>query len=70
MLVETVSCCLEESLDVLSKKRVDQIEEPLCSFCAKKQFQVNKLIAGYGGFICNECIDACSRIIAEGSEYK
>jgi ATP-dependent Clp protease ATP-binding subunit ClpX len=36
-----------------------------CSFCGKHQRQVNKLIAGPGVYICNECIDLCVEIIAK-----
>ena len=34
-----------------------------CSFCHKKQEQVDKLIAGPNVYICNECIDLCCSII-------
>lgn len=36
-----------------------------CSFCGKKQSQVEKIIAGQGVFICNECVSLCSEIIEE-----
>ena len=36
-----------------------------CSFCAKSQHNVLKLVAGPGVYICNECIDLCNQIIAE-----
>jgi ATP-dependent Clp protease ATP-binding subunit ClpX len=36
-----------------------------CSFCGKHQRQVNKLIAGPGVYICNECVDLCVQIIAQ-----
>lgn len=36
-----------------------------CSFCSKGQRQVRKLIAGTGVYICNECVDLCSDILAE-----
>ena len=36
-----------------------------CSFCGKTQDQVEKLIAGNGVYICNECVVLCSDIIAE-----
>jgi len=36
-----------------------------CSFCTKSQFDVAKLVAGPGVFICNECIDLCNQIIIE-----
>ncbi len=34
-----------------------------CSFCGKKQSEVNRLIAGTGAFICDECISLCAGII-------
>jgi ATP-dependent Clp protease ATP-binding subunit ClpX len=36
-----------------------------CSFCAKGQKQVKKLIAGPSVYICDECIDLCNDIIAD-----
>ena len=36
-----------------------------CSFCGKRQRQVERLIAGPGVYICNECIDLCVEIIAQ-----
>ena len=35
-----------------------------CSFCGKSQEQVEKLIAGPGVFICDECIGLCNEILA------
>ena len=35
-----------------------------CSFCGKSQHKVEKLIAGPGCFICNECVKLCDNIIA------
>jgi len=37
-----------------------------CSFCDKKQFDVAKLIAGPGVYICNECIGSCTDALATG----
>ena len=37
-----------------------------CSFCGKTQDEVDRLIAGDGVFICNECIDVCYNIINDG----
>ncbi|WP_329071757.1 ClpX C4-type zinc finger protein [Amycolatopsis sp. NBC_01480] len=37
-----------------------------CSFCAKPQDDVDKLVAGPGVYICNNCVDLCITIIAEG----
>ena len=36
-----------------------------CSFCGKSQEQVEKLIAGPGVRICDECIDLCNEVVAE-----
>jgi ATP-dependent protease Clp ATPase subunit len=36
-----------------------------CSFCAKRQSDVAKLVAGPGVFICDECVGLCNEIIAE-----
>jgi ATP-dependent Clp protease ATP-binding subunit ClpX len=35
-----------------------------CSFCGKSQHEVEKLIAGPIGFICNECVAMCNDVIA------
>jgi ATP-dependent Clp protease ATP-binding subunit ClpX len=39
-----------------------------CSFCNKNQRDVEKLIAGPTVYICNECVDICLDIIADGRE--
>jgi len=36
-----------------------------CSFCGKSQEQVKKLIAGPRVYICDECVDLCTEILAE-----
>ena len=36
-----------------------------CSFCGKDKDAIDKLIAGPGVYICNECIDLCNEIITE-----
>ncbi len=38
-----------------------------CNFCGKSQREVNKLIAGPGVYICDECIELCNDIIFEDS---
>jgi ClpX C4-type zinc finger len=37
----------------------------LCSFCGKAEYQVKKLVAGPGVYICNECVAVANEIIAE-----
>ena len=36
-----------------------------CSFCHKTQDQVQKIIAGDGVYICNECVELCHSIMEE-----
>ena len=39
-----------------------------CSFCGKEQDETHKLIAGDGAFICEDCVQICSDMLAEVSE--
>ncbi|HPI97984.1 MAG TPA: ATP-dependent Clp protease ATP-binding subunit ClpX [Synergistales bacterium] len=39
-----------------------------CSFCGKGQDEVQKLIAGPGVYICNECVHLCNLILNEEGE--
>ena len=41
-----------------------------CTFCAKSQKQVRKLIAGPAVYICDECIELCNEIIEEELGHK
>jgi hypothetical protein len=34
-----------------------------CSFCAKPRAEVEKVIAGPGVYICNECVGLCNDIL-------
>ena len=36
-----------------------------CSFCDKYQNQVNKLIAGDGVYICDECVSSCNGLLTD-----
>ena len=38
---------------------------PGCSFCGRSGEEVEKLIAGPGVYICNECIEVCENILKE-----
>ena len=38
-----------------------------CTFCKKSDRQVNKLIAGPGVYICNECVALCDQILEQES---
>ena len=41
----------------------DLATEPRCDFCGKYQRQVDKLVAGVGVYICNECVVLASETI-------
>ena len=45
--------------------RNDETKMPRCSFCGKHQNQVDRLIAGQGSYICNECVDLCMSILED-----
>ena len=36
-----------------------------CSFCGKPQSLVNRLIAGNGSYICDDCVRMCMSVIGE-----
>lgn len=40
----------------------------VCSFCGKNAEQVQRLIAGPGVFICDECVGLCGDIVAQGEQ--
>ncbi|WP_027632311.1 ATP-dependent Clp protease ATP-binding subunit ClpX [Clostridium hydrogeniformans] len=48
--------------------KYDDKKQLKCSFCGKNQDQVRRLIAGPGVYICDECIELCSEIIADEFE--
>ena len=39
-----------------------------CSFCGKRQDQVERLIVGPNAYICDECIRLCVSILSEGED--
>ena len=43
----------------------DEHKSVRCSFCGKHQEQVNRIIAGPGAYICNECVQLCMSILDE-----
>ena len=40
----------------------------ICSFCGKSHDEVVRMIAGPNVFICDECVNLCNEVIAEGAE--
>lgn len=41
----------------------DDLKPISCSFCGKSEAEVDRLIAGHGVFICNECVELCGEIL-------
>ena len=44
-------------------------QTPRCSFCGKSSDLVERLVAGPGVYICNECIELCNNILDEEYGY-
>ena len=47
--------------NIMAKNDETNSQNLRCSFCGKHQDQVDRLIAGPGVYICNECVDAVQR---------
>ena len=45
--------------------KYDENKQLKCSFCGKPQSQVNRLVAGPGVYICDECMQVCQEILKE-----
>ena len=45
--------------------KIDDKKTIRCSFCGKPQSLVNRLIAGNGSYICDECVKLCMSIVDE-----
>ncbi len=50
--------------------RNDEKKTVRCSFCGKHQDQVQRLIAGPGAYICNECVQLCMGILGNDAEQE
>ncbi|MBT3276800.1 MAG: ATP-dependent Clp protease ATP-binding subunit ClpX [Candidatus Thioglobus sp.] len=48
----------------------DDKKELSCSFCGKEKSEVERLIAGPGVYICNECIETCHDLIEQQAIQK
>ena len=57
-------------LNHLSLASSDEPVRPSCCFCGKNSEQVQQLIAGPDVFICNECVEICSRVLSGQTETK
>ena len=41
--------------------------EARCSFCGKPDASIDRMIAGPGVYICNECVGLCNQLLARES---
>jgi len=63
LAIETLMAALrDEGIQVTDEGA--ETSELSCSFCGKTEPEVLQLIAGAEGFICNECVQLCVRIIS------
>jgi len=46
------------------------VKKAKCSFCGKSKDQAGKLIEGISGYICDDCIQACSDLLKRKGENK
>ena len=46
----------------------DDMKQNRCSFCGKRPDDVERMIAGPGVYICNECVDLCLGVLGRESE--
>ena len=40
-----------------------------CSFCAKREHEIDQMVAGPGVYICNECVRLCTELFAAGKGH-
>lgn len=50
-----------------AQMKLAELRPIMCSFCAKTQHEVKKMIAGPSVYICNECVDLCVQIVSEAA---
>src|SRR5690606_15990818 len=48
----------------------NKLEENKCSFCGRSKSEVNLLVAGIDGHICDQCIEQAHGIVQEEISYK
>jgi ATP-dependent Clp protease ATP-binding subunit ClpX len=41
-----------------------------CSFCGRSEHQVVNLVAGAHAYICDDCVDTCSAVVAAERESR
>lgn len=67
---ETLYSVVEKAKKYDELIKLNKNKELACSFCGKSQSSIEKLIAGSGIYICNECVDECYEIVHEEQEVE
>jgi hypothetical protein len=67
-LEETLKKAYGDGWDAQIPEFAEAPQPSSCCFCGKEQHEVKKLVAGLSVFICDECVELCSGIIAEERE--
>lgn len=69
VMAAEISAEKAKSAQRIAEAQLEESKSPkptmYCSFCAKSQHDVRKLIAGPSSFICDECVELCMQIIIE-----
>jgi ATP-dependent Clp protease ATP-binding subunit ClpX len=47
------------------ERRSGPSDQPRCSFCGRIESRVERLIAGPGVYICDECVELCNEILEQ-----
>ena len=69
--IEAARPCVIESEASAAAAQEPALPKTLhCSFCAKSQHEVRKLIAGPSVYICDECVELCVDISRDGILWK
>lgn len=45
-------------------------EDVECDFCRKKGVEVKRMLAGYNGYICDECVELCCEVLRDEFEQE
>ena len=50
--------------------KAEDMNELHCSFCGKKESEVEMLLSGPGVYICNDCVKQCEQVLAGDFDAK
>lgn len=50
-------------VELREKALPKQVKDPACSFCGKTKSEVKVIVAGYGAYICESCVEICRAAI-------